>query len=175
MSIAIVITILACTAIMVSLLAVYVIKNKTRKKQNRVYLYFSLLVSKYQLTISGQELIKDHMIGLDGINRKIIVLSGITTGKLHPLIIDLADVRFCFLRKNYTPVKAGNRKNIKLDYMFEKILLRFEFKDHQKPVEIIFYDHLKNEIKDISHLENKAKHWETLLSKMLVMPYLKSA
>jgi hypothetical protein len=174
MSIAIVITILACTALMIILLVVLGAK-KTRNKKNRVYLYFSLLVSKYKIKISGQEVIKNHLIGLDGMNRKILILSGIDTGKLQALVVNLADVRFCSLRKNFSSVNEGNRKNPRIDYLFEKILLRFEFKNHQEPVEIIFYDHLENDISEISDLEKKAKHWETLLSKMLVMPYLKSA
>jgi len=115
------------------------------------------------LTFSSQNIFNGSVIGLDGVNRKMVILQ--KQGE-DLTFIDLADIRSCSVKKNYRPIQAGELKTKKLHQYLQSIVLHFELYD--KPaLEIVFYKYPDNNILDIPALEKKAKQWEGMLSKII--------
>jgi hypothetical protein len=128
--------------------------------------YFSRLGTKYNLNFSGQEILKDHILGLDGIQRKLLVLSGIHSGHLHDCIIDLNEVRNCSLKKYYGRILANELRSKKLEQYLEKIWLHIDFNTGQQGADILFYKQADQPIDELPNLEQKARRWKDLLSKL---------
>lgn len=116
------------------------------------------------LNFSSQEILDNCVLGLDGMQRKILVVSK-EKSSYSSSIIDLNLVKSCSMKKIYGTIKAGDLKNQKLDRYLEKIVLHFEL-DHKPPVEIAFYKNVHRPIYETQKLEQKARHWTTILSKM---------
>ena len=138
-------------------------KNK-REAMNNILKHFSQLGTENNLSFSSQEILDHCVLGLDGVQRKILVA---TRRDEHygSFIIDLNEVKNCSVKKIYGTIKAGELKNHKLEKYLEKIVLHFEL--HRKPaVEIVFYENFGNHISQTQELEQKAKHWEAILSKL---------
>ena len=141
------------------------IHNKhKREAMNNMLKHFSQLAMENNLNFSSQEVLKNSILGLDGISRKIIVVSK-EEDFYTSLLIDLTEVKNCTVKKIYGTIKVGDLKSNKLEQYLEKIILHFDLID--KPaVEIVFYKNIHNHIYDLQELEQKAKHWEAILSKM---------
>lgn len=141
------------------------IHNKhKREAMNKLLKYFSQLGTENDLSFSSQEILKDCILGLDGVGRKILVVTR-EDEFFASLIIDLNRVKNCSLKKIYGTIKAGDLKGHKLDQYLEKIVLHFEM--DKDPVEIVFYNHFDYHVYETLEMEQKARHWETILSKML--------
>lgn len=128
----------------------------------------SRLGSKHDLSFSSQEILKNHVMGLDGINRKILVLN---TGDNDPgsyAIIDLDDVTNCSVIKQYGSIPGGDLKKKALELHLQNLLLNFSLKERSDPVQVVFYDHIQNDISEVKYLEAKARNWKTLITKLRV-------
>jgi hypothetical protein len=136
-------------------------KNK-RKALSRQLSNFSLQGTNHNLSFSSQEILQDCVIGLDGVNRKIMLVH--TNNHDDCRIINLNNVKSCSVQKLYGMSGSGN-SNKKLEKYLERITLRLELVNGQ-PVEILFYNNLENHIYEITELEQKARQWETMLAKM---------
>lgn len=132
---------------------------------NKLLNYFSQMGIEHNLNFSCQDFLFDCIIGLDGIHRKILIVTN-DDGYYSSSIIDLDQVKNCTVNKVYGSIKVGELKKHKLEQHLQKIVLHLEVKERQ-PLEIIFYHHFHNHIYEVLELEQKAKHWETILSKML--------
>ena len=138
-------------------------KNK-REAMNNLLKHFSQLGTENNMNFSSQEVLNNCVLGLDGVNRKILVVTR-EDGFYSSFVIDLNEVKSCTVKKLYGTIRVGDLKNHKLDQYLEKIVLHFEF--NRKPsVEIEFYNNSDNHIYETQDLEQKAKHWEAILSKM---------
>ncbi len=132
---------------------------------NQLLNHFSELGSEYKLNFSSQAILKDCVIGLDGVHRKLLILS--SDNPFNYELIDLNDVKYCSVKKIYGTINVGALKDKKLDQYLQKIILCFEFKTQRQPIEVAFYGHIDNHIYQAAELEQKAKDWESFLSKML--------
>jgi hypothetical protein len=160
---------------MVSGIVLLRIYNKEkRKRMNHLLHRFSELGSGNNLTFSSQEILHDCIIGLDGVNRKILVAQSVEGIITRTELIDLFDVKTCSVIRQYGSIKGGELRAKKLDTYLEKILLHFN-RDNQPPVEVLFYHYRKNGLHEIEKLAKKARHWELLLSKMIHVPARKIA
>jgi len=140
-------------------------KRQTKKKREQLLHRFSQLGTEYNLSYASQEVLKERVIGLDGVNRKLLVLEE-TNGQQSYYIIDLEEVKNCTVNKIYSSGQgSGNQKS--MDNPLFIIALQFDFKDKRPPVQLPFYDHLTNHVFETAELEEKAKDWEAILSKML--------
>lgn len=128
--------------------------------------YLKSLESKHNLTFSGQEILKDSMIGLDGEKKKLLIVNDIKN-RPHHYIIDLNEVSSCSVKKYYGRINVNGLKNRKLDQCLEKIVLRFGFHSQKQPADILVYKRTDNDIRELPALELKAKKWMELLSKIL--------
>jgi hypothetical protein len=132
--------------------------------------HLSRLGSAYKLTFSGQLILKDYIIGLDGIQRKLLVLKGIANKKPEHYMIDLNDVYSCTIKMHYGHISVNGLKKIKLEQYLEKMTLHFKFIRSAMPADIVFYKKTDNPVSELAELEHKAKKWKELLSKMLSAP-----
>lgn len=132
--------------------------------------HFSRVGSKYNLAFSSQEILKDCIMGFDGIQRKLLVLSGINKGAFRPYIIDLNEVISCSVKKYYGRIGANGLQKRKLEQYLEKMVLHFGFRSKKEPADILFYKQTDNDIIELPELERKAGKWRDILSKMLPGP-----
>lgn len=128
--------------------------------------YLSRLGSKYNLTFSGQEILGDSIMGLDGVQKKLLIVSGILDDRPHHDVIDLNEVNSCSVKKYYGRINANGLKNRELNQYLEKIMLQLGFQKKQ-PADILIYKRTDNDIRELPELELKAKKWMELLSTIL--------
>jgi hypothetical protein len=164
MSTIIVAAILVGSVAAICLLLINIHNKEKSIAMNKLLKYFSQLGTENNLSFSSQEILKDSVLGLDGVHRKILVVTK-EDGYFGSFIIDLNQVINCSVKKIYGTIEVGDLKKHKLDQYLEKIVLHFEV-NHKPSVEIVFYNHFENHIYEVLELEQKAKYWETILSKM---------
>ena len=156
--------ILVGSLVAICLLLIGIHNKHKREAMNRILKHFSQLGTENNLSFSSHELLSNCILGLDGMNRKILVVTR-EDNYYGSFIINLDEIKSCTVKKVYGTIKVGDLKNHKLEQYLKKIVLHFEL--HQKlPVEIVFYKNLDNHIYETQELECKAKHWEAILSKM---------
>ena len=151
----------------ISFLLIYIDKHSKRKRMNHLTNRFSELGSRYQVNFTSQAILKDEILGIDGVQRKLLILNTTDKNEMPHELIDLDELRHCSVKKSYGSINNGDLKNKKLEQYLEKIVLCFEFHMKKPAIEVSFYNHLKNHLYEISELEQKAKDWESFLSKML--------
>jgi hypothetical protein len=146
-------------------LILFSIHNKhNREAMNKLLKHFSQLGTENNLSFSSQEILKNGILGLDGLRRKLVAVTR-EGNSFGSLVIDLNQVKICAVKKIYGTIHAGDLKTRKLDQYLEKIILQFDF-ENRPSLEIPFYQHLHNHLLEAAELEQKARHWETILSKM---------
>jgi hypothetical protein len=141
------------------------IHNKhKREAMNNLLKQFSRSGTEYNLSFSSQEVLNNCVLGLDGMNRKILVVTK-EDNHYTSMVIDLNEVKTCTVKKIYGTIIADTFKKEKPEQYLQQIVLRFDL-DSKPPVEIVFYKNSENHIYESTDLERKARHWETILSKM---------
>jgi hypothetical protein len=164
MSTILVAVILIGSVVTICLLLISIHHKHKREAMNNLLKHFSQLGTENNLNFSSQEVLNNCILGLDGINRKILVVSR-EDDFYSSFMIDLNEVKTCTVKKVYGTIKVGDLKNHRLDQYLEKIILQFDL-DRKPSVEIVFYKNHDNHIYETQELEQKARHWEAILSKM---------
>jgi hypothetical protein len=164
MSTILVAAILVGSVVAICFLLISVHNKHKREAMNNLLKHFSQLGTENNLSFSSQEMLNNCVLGLDGINRKILVVTK-EDNFYGSFIIDLDEVKTCSVKKIYGTIKAGDLKNHKLEQHLEKIVLQFTL-NNKLSAEIVFYQHFLNHIYETQELEHKARHWEAILSKM---------
>ena len=164
-------TILVALIVVASIIAIFIILVKMSKKQEKKRLakmrhHFSQLGSEHHLSFTSQEVLRDRMIGFDGLNRKLLILEE-TKDHYAENIIDLTEVKNCSVKKAYSNVMAGSVPQRNMDDFLQQIALEFVLKNNTV-VEFPFYKNTAHSIYEIKELEAKAKHWESMLSKLIL-------
>jgi hypothetical protein len=170
MSTLIVALILLCFVAGITLVFIQIEKQKKRRHLNRFLARFSEQGTRNNLTFSSQEILHDAAIGLDGVHRKLLVLSGEDEKSFNNYLISLNDIRSCVVKKQYGAIETTGLKNEKMEHFLEKLSLCFELKNGADPVEVIFFHYLTGNVYQMEEMEEKARHWEVILSKMLPRP-----
>lgn len=134
---------------------------------------FSQFGSLKNLSFSSQEVLKDTVLGIDGLQRKLLIVNRLDETVYTHTVVDLAKVKACSVKKLYSAIKAGDLSNHKLDHHLQSIVLSFEMTTVETAVEVCFYRHIHDSVYSAKELEGKAKDWETILSKMLRSPLVK--
>jgi hypothetical protein len=167
MSTIIIAAILISVIISICLILVSV-NNKARQKTTASLLaHFRKLGTENSLSFSSQEILENGIIGLDGIQRKLLTLKKIGENKYDSLVLDLNVVKTCSKKKIYRSVNIGTEKKEKFENQIDKIVLAFDFIDNRQPIQISFFDPVTNHIFAMPELEQKAKNWETILTKLI--------
>lgn len=164
MSSIIIAAIIICLIVAVCVLLVSIHNKEKRIAMNNILKYFNQLGSENGLSFSSNEFLKNSIMGLDGLNRKILVVTK-EDGYYGSFLVDLNQVKNCSVKKSFGTINGADLNNKKLEQFLQKIILHFEL--YNKPaLEIVFYTHLENHIYESLDLEKKARHWEAILSKM---------
>ena len=143
------------------------INNKHRqKKASELLNHFSKLGTENKLSFSSQEILENCIIGLDGIQRKLLILKKIDKDENDSILLDLNEVKKCSKKNIYTRVNIGTTKKERFENHIEKIVLDIDFKDNRQPVQILFFTPLTNHVFAMLELEEKAKKWERILSQI---------
>lgn len=141
-------------------------RKKSRKRSNELLLYFRQSVIKHDLAISGQEIINESMIGLDGIKRKLLVVYENKDHVFDSVVLDLNEIKKCTVESVSAIIDNNSSKNNRLDQMLEKIVLRFLFRTGEASYDIPFYTY-SNSVYQLPELQQKAKQWQTYISPLL--------
>ena len=160
------IILIGMTLIICALLVIFDNQQK-RKMMSHILNLLSRVGSEYNLSFSSQEILKPCAFGLDGLNRKILIMKN-AGDEFNTKIIDLDEVRACSIKRTFGCIRAGDLSNKELKQYLQKIVLQFEFRNNKLPVEIPFFDHAEHTIYQLSAIERKAKHWQAILSKMII-------
>ena len=143
------------------------INNKHRQKTASELLnHFSKLGTENNLSFSSEEILENGIIGLDGIQRKLLILKKIDKDEYDSILLDLNEVKKCSKKNIYTRVNIGTNKKERFENHLDKIVLDFDFIDNRQPVQILFFEPITNHVFAMLELEQKAKKWETILSQI---------
>ena len=138
-------------------------KKNTKNKNDKLLAQFSHAGSSNGLSFSSQEILRNKIIGLDGIHRKLVMVNE----KEECTIVALDEVKKCAVIKNFQTYQLGGDKNSDTERQLTSIGLVFEFKKQNRPVSILFYDNMIHPLFEAGQMEAKANDWEKILSKML--------
>ena len=174
MSTIIVATILVGTVIAICLLLIAIANKQKIKTMNQLLDRFSRLGTTHNLCFSSQEVLNKSVIGIDGIRRKVLVLTQVDDTSFTDRMLDLEEVKSCTLKKHYVNINAGDAKNKRLEAHLETVSLQFGFFDEKDRFEIVFYNHIDNNIYQLPGIEEKANHWQQIFTKMLGKPLQKT-
>jgi hypothetical protein len=174
MSTLIVAVIVVVTIISIIAVLIHTNNKANRKKASCLLASFHQSGTQSSLSFSSQELLKNCIIGLDGIQRKLLVLQQDEKGNANTCIVDLAEVTKCTVHKVYRSIQVGDSKSRREDYL-EKIVLQFNYNGLIPTFEVPFYKQEDNHLYEIAELEQKAKHWEAILTKLIIDPLRKRA
>src|SRR4051812_32479171 len=124
MSTLIVAAIIIGAVVIISFLLNYVHNKHKREAMNKLLTYFSEAGTKDGLRFSSQELLKNTVMGVDGVSRKLLIANR-QNEVLASFVIDLQEMKSCAVQKIYASVNSGDGKNQKPEQYLEKIVLQF--------------------------------------------------
>jgi hypothetical protein len=159
---AIIISIVTC----ICLLLIELDKKQMRKTASELLNHFSKLGTENNLSFTSQEILETCIIGLDGIQKKLLILKKIEKDEYDSILLDLNEVKSCSKNTIYKRLNIGTTKKERFENHIDKIVLDFDFIDNRQPVQILFFENIMNNIFAMSELEQKAKKWETILSQI---------
>jgi hypothetical protein len=140
-------------------------RNKKDKEQRFVDL-FNRAGEENGLSFSSQEVLRNKIIGLDGIHRKFVIVNE----QEKITIINLDDIKKCFMQKNMETYSRVDEKSSGYEMFVKSIELQFEFIEGKGNERVLFYDYLLHPLIEAKLMETKAKDWEMILNKMVITP-----
>ena len=154
-------------------LVVMMDKNEKRRHMNKLMDRLREEGLKHNLCFSGQEIINNCVFALDGVNRKLLVIADTHQRKNDVILVDLTEVKSCSVKKRYGMIKGGDLKRTPLDNFLELMVFHFAFIRQRQPIEVVLYHHETDPVNGLPELEQKAKRWEMMLSKLVHAPVKK--
>jgi hypothetical protein len=140
--------------------------TKTNHHNRDKYLRLSELGSELGLSFSSHLRLGNKLIGLDGIQKKILVCDFKNEQSEYHLI-PLDRVKSLSVKKSYSGIKAGELNEKRFEEFIESIYLKFEFSDEDDEITVPFYEKGTNDVTDMAQLESQVKNWQSILSKMI--------
>lgn len=158
--------------ILIALIVVFFIlfadneRKKTNRSINLLLIQFSQAAIRHNLFVSKQEIINDSIIGLDAVNRKLLVVYKKEDNSYDEVIINLEEVKQITVESVSAIMDAGHSKNIRDNQLLEKIVLRFLFNSGKAAYDFPFYTY-RDSIYQLPELQQKAKQWEATFKPLL--------
>ena len=175
MSTAIVAVIVVFVVALIVVLLV-VLNNRDRKKITLELLdRFSRLAVENNLSFSSQEILENALIGLDGIQRRVLFISRTGVDEYASVLIDLNEMKSCSVRNVYSTVNIGTGKERKVEHLLDRIVIEFESRYNAEPIQLTFFQQMVNHFSGMKELEQKATSWESILSKLINKHVMKTA
>lgn len=161
-------------SISIIILFLIIMHNKHLKVRNNSMLsFFRTAGTAHNLSFTGQEILRDKVIGLDGPKRKLLIVEEMDE-EYDTRIIYLDEVGACKVKKVYAAISSHEYRKNKPEEYLKSIALEFEFNTDDAPAMVLFYKNSINSIYEIPELEARTRHWATTLSKMLPKAALKN-
>ncbi len=157
--------VLAGAAIALYLLYTSLAEKKKKKEWQRMIRQFNRLGSSHGLQFSNREVLNQAVIGIDSLQHKILILKKRGNHNALSRLISLPELKSCSVSTKYG-TSGTNKKALLSGGPLESIALGFVFHNGQTE-ELVFYHHRINPIMEITSLANKARHWNTIIHKML--------
>lgn len=134
---------------------------------NLLFYHLSQMGSVYSLSFSSQEILSEHVIGLDGIRKKLLVINRGENNKHPHFMIDLDEVTSCSVKKEYGSINAGDLKHGELEQHLQTMSLHFELNNNKPAIDLLFYKYTGRPVSQLFKIEQRARNWAIILSKML--------
>lgn len=149
------------------------IANKRQKRNALKSLLhaFSTIGSTNGLSFSSQEVLRNTVIGLDGIQRKLLVAARKRDDTYQSVVIELKEIKSCLVDTPYRTVSRGD--SAPPERLLESVSLVFTV-PQRVPLDVVFYNYIDDPIYEAPELERKANYWQVLLTKGHT-PLLKTA
>jgi hypothetical protein len=141
-------------------------KTKNENFSRDRYLRLSELGSELDLSFSSHLELADKVVGLDGLQKKLLVCDFKNTQGAHQ-IITLDKVISISVKKKYSGIKPGELKKKRFEEFIESIHLKFDYRDEDDAIILPFYEKGIDDVADLKRLESKARNWQLVLSKMI--------
>ena len=125
------------------------------------------LAKRFNLSLTKQESLRDQLIGLDSINRKLLLVKK-EKDQAVCRVVDLQDLQHCSIKKVYSSIQAGDLQTKGLNHYLQSISLQLGFKTAAEPIAVHFYENGYNTVRQQSLLEAAAKKWEGIVSDLLM-------
>lgn len=155
---------LASTAAGLRLLLRYVQRQRHRKAA--LLTTISQLGSHHNLSFTGQEVLGQSVIGIDGLKKKLLVLEN--RGPVYRwYTINLQEVSSCSVQKTYRPGAGASPLRPAISGYVDRVELLFHCRDRAHPMTVPFYSAERNEPAELPALEARARSWQCFLSKLL--------
>src|SRR5690242_9239984 len=94
---------------------------------------FSQLGTEYNLAFSGQEILSNTLMGLDGLKRKLLVMKQSGENAYDILLIDLQTVKHCSVKKYYGAITDGVLRQNEPKQFLKRLALCIEFQEDIPP------------------------------------------
>ena len=144
-----------------------------KARESSMLSFFKKVALVHNFSFTGQEVMRDTVIGLDGPKRKVLIVEE-KKKNFDSHIIDLDEVASCKVKKVYAAIDINGYKQNRPEEYLRSIALEFEFRTNRGPVVAFFYRPETNSLYEIKELETRVRNWETMLSKMLPFKKLSS-
>lgn len=144
----------------------FLYRKRNRRAQHRLLQRLSEQGSRHQLSFSSQEVLPAVVLGLDGLHRTLMVLElqECRISKVH--VIHLRDVAGCFVTRQFGSTEP---------WLPARIGLQFQFRTAAPALDVPFFQSANGGSLHWQQLEQKARDWSAILTKMLDKPVLRQA
>lgn len=159
--------ILPVSVIISILIIVIILEMKNRfvhKRLSSILFQSSEIASRNNLSFSSQLFLRDMILGVDGVNRKLVVIKDIN-GLADCKTIDLNLIKECTIHKEYQKIEAGALRKSSLDQYLQTISLNLILSDGLL-ISLPFYEKGRNSLAEMHTCEVRARDWESMLNKM---------
>jgi hypothetical protein len=168
MSTIIVASIILFGVIGITIIFVYMHNQHLKKKRQVLLFCLNKLAAQHGLSFTSQEVLLNKAIGLHGLQRKLLIVEE-NNAQYDWNVIDLEEVENCLVKKVYDRIDAGGLKTKRVEEYLRTIVLQFNFNNNNPSFDFILYENTVNSIYEMPALENKARKWQAMFSKMIMV------
>lgn len=156
---------LVTTVIIICLVLIAINNRQRRKNANELSNRFFKLGKERNLIFSKMDVLGNFMVGLDDVYNKIMVLTK-SEHEYDSFVIDLGEVKDCSKRNIYKRINRGSAKRDEFESYVDEIFLVFDFQEKAEQVNLSFYESGRNSLLEMAALEQKAKDWEMIVTRI---------
>ncbi len=154
--------------LLVPVVLLFILDRRMQRQEKRLLLSHLNDTGRVKgLRFSSQEILKGVAIGLDGVNRMVVVVEKIHGNNFYSTIINLDSLEACTAWTQFATVGMQQGFVEKKTDGIRSILLLLHL-GGKTTQEIPFYRHYKDKDVERPALEKKARQWEAMLAKFIV-------
>jgi len=161
------------TLIIITSILITMHNYQLKAKKEGMLSFFRKVALVHDLSFTGQEVLRDVVLGLDAPKRKLLIVEE-KNKNYDTRVIDLSDVDSCKVKKVYTAIDIQGYKKNKPEEYLNSIAIELELHTGPSPVVVFFYKNTTSNVYEIKELQARARNWEIMLSGMLQSKTLSS-